>query len=50
MKHITARNCPAATGPYSHAVRSGSLLFTSGQTPIDPATGALVEFSESSAR
>jgi 2-iminobutanoate/2-iminopropanoate deaminase len=30
-------------GPYSHAVRSGGLLFLSGQTPLDPATGALVE-------
>lgn len=29
-------------GPYSHAVRVGSLLFCSGQIPLDPATGALV--------
>jgi 2-iminobutanoate/2-iminopropanoate deaminase len=40
---ITADNAPAAVGPYSHAVRSGGLLFLSGQTPLDPATGALVE-------
>ncbi len=33
---------PAAIGPYSHAVWSGSELFCSGQTPIDPATGALI--------
>jgi 2-iminobutanoate/2-iminopropanoate deaminase len=32
-----------AVGPYSHAVESGDLLFLSGQTPIDPATGKLVE-------
>jgi 2-iminobutanoate/2-iminopropanoate deaminase len=40
---ITAENAPAAVGPYSHAVRSGGFLFLSGQTPLDPATGALVE-------
>ena len=31
---------PAAIGPYSQAVRTGDLLFVSGQLPIDPATGA----------
>ena len=31
------------TGPYSHAVDTGEYLFLSGQTPIDPATGELVE-------
>lgn len=40
---INAENAPAAVGPYSHAVRSGGFLFLSGQTPLDPATGALVE-------
>jgi 2-iminobutanoate/2-iminopropanoate deaminase len=40
---VTAENAPAAVGPYSHAVRSGGFLFLSGQTPLDPATGALVE-------
>lgn len=40
---IIAENAPAAVGPYSHAVRSGGFLFLSGQTPLDPATGALVE-------
>lgn len=34
---------PAAVGPYSQAVRSGKLLFTAGQVPLDPATGKLVE-------
>jgi 2-iminobutanoate/2-iminopropanoate deaminase len=40
--HASARG-PAAIGPYSHAVWSGSELFCSGQTPIDPATGALID-------
>lgn len=40
---INAENAPAAVGPYSHAVRSGGFLFLSGQTPLDPATGKLVE-------
>lgn len=34
---------PAAIGPYSQAVRTGNLVFLSGQTPLDPATGAMVE-------
>jgi 2-iminobutanoate/2-iminopropanoate deaminase len=40
---LTADGAPAAVGPYSHAVRSGGFLFLSGQTPLDPATGKLVE-------
>jgi 2-iminobutanoate/2-iminopropanoate deaminase len=40
---VTADTAPAAVGPYSHAVRSGGFLFLSGQTPLDPATGKLVE-------
>lgn len=39
---VTAAEAPAAIGPYSHAVRVGDLLVLSGQTPIDPATGALI--------
>lgn len=34
---------PAAIGPYSQAIRAGSLLFVSGQVPIDPATGHIVD-------
>jgi reactive intermediate/imine deaminase len=34
---------PAAIGPYSQAVRAGDTVYLSGQTPIDPATGQLVE-------
>ncbi len=40
---ITTRGAPPAIGPYSQAVRSGDLLFVSGQIPLDPATGQLVE-------
>jgi len=40
---ITTGRAPAAIGPYSQAVRSGSFLFCSGQIPLDPATGQLVE-------
>jgi 2-iminobutanoate/2-iminopropanoate deaminase len=42
---VTALGAPAAVGPYSHAVKSGGLLFLSGQTPLDPGTGKLVEGS-----
>jgi 2-iminobutanoate/2-iminopropanoate deaminase len=38
---VTAADAPAAIGPYSHAVRSGGLLFCSGQIPLDPASGEL---------
>lgn len=34
---------PAAIGPYSQGVWAGDLLYLSGQTPIDPATGALID-------
>ena len=39
-KPIHTGNAPAAIGPYSQAVQAGSLVFVSGQLPIDPATGA----------
>lgn len=43
-KVIQAVNAPKAIGPYSHAIDTGlGLIFTSGQIPIDPATGELVE-------
>lgn len=42
-KHVESGRGPAAIGPYSHAVWAGELLYLSGQTPIDPATGKLVE-------
>jgi reactive intermediate/imine deaminase len=40
---ISTEHAPAAIGPYSQAVRSGRLVFLSGQIPLDPATGQLVE-------
>jgi 2-iminobutanoate/2-iminopropanoate deaminase len=42
---INAPDAPAAVGPYAHAVRAGDLLFCSGQIPLDPRTGELVEGS-----
>ena len=36
---ISTEKAPAAIGPYSQAMKVGNLLFTSGQIPIDPATG-----------
>jgi 2-iminobutanoate/2-iminopropanoate deaminase len=38
---IKPAGAPAAVGPYNHAVRTGDLLFCSGQIPLDPATGQL---------
>ncbi len=43
MQKIHTEQAPAAIGPYSQAIRTGNLLFTSGQIPIDPATGNVVE-------
>jgi 2-iminobutanoate/2-iminopropanoate deaminase len=43
VKEIVAtERAPRAIGPYSQAIRSGNLLFASGQIPIDPATGEFV--------
>ena len=42
---VTAPGAPDAVGPYSHAVRSGGVLYCSGQVPLDPETGKLVEGS-----
>ncbi len=41
MQQIRTDAAPAAIGPYSQAIGEGQLLFTSGQLPIDPATGEL---------
>lgn len=38
---VSTPNAPAAVGPYSQAVRSGDLLFCSGQIALDPASGNL---------
>ena len=40
---VNAQNAPAAIGPYSHCVKVGKMVFTSGQIGIDPAVGGLVE-------
>jgi 2-iminobutanoate/2-iminopropanoate deaminase len=40
---VSASNAPAAIGPYSQAVQVGDFLYTSGQVPLDPATGQMVE-------
>jgi 2-iminobutanoate/2-iminopropanoate deaminase len=40
---VSTPSAPAAIGPYSQAIRAGNLLFLSGQIPIDPATGNLVD-------
>lgn len=42
-KIISTPKAPAAIGPYSQAIQVGNLIYTSGQIPIDPATGQLVE-------
>ena len=40
-KVISTQNAPAAIGPYSQAIITGDMVFTSGQIPIDPATGEI---------
>ena len=41
-KIISTPNAPAAIGPYSQAILCGNMLYTSGQIPLDPATGTVV--------
>lgn len=43
MKQISTSNAPAAIGPYSQAIEVNGFVYTSGQLPIDPATGAFPE-------
>ena len=43
LKRISTPNAPGAIGPYSQALEAGDFLFLSGQIPLDPATGQLVE-------
>ena len=42
-KVICTTKAPSAIGPYSQAIQVGNLVYTSGQIPIDPATGVFVE-------
>ncbi len=41
-KEISTKEAPGAIGPYSQAIDTGSLVFCSGQIPLDPATGLIV--------
>ena len=41
MQYVSTDKAPAAIGPYSQAIVTGGLVFTSGQIPIDPATNAV---------
>ena len=41
MEKVYTKNAPEAIGPYSQAIKVGGLVFTSGQIPIDPATGTV---------
>lgn len=50
MKEIKTTNAPAAIGPYSQAIQTGNVLFTSGQIPINPATGEIPSGVEAQAR
>lgn len=43
MKKINTNDAPDAIGPYSQAIEAGGFVFCSGQTPIDPATGKMVD-------
>lgn len=43
---IQTANAPAPIGPYSQAIRAGGFLYISGQTPMDPVTGAIPETVE----
>lgn len=43
MEFISTSNAPAAIGPYNQGVCFGNLVITSGQIPVDPATGAVPE-------
>ena len=47
---ISAKNAPAAVGPYSHAVLAGNTLYLSGQLGLDPASGTLPQGVEAQAR
>jgi 2-iminobutanoate/2-iminopropanoate deaminase len=40
---VSSSSAPPAIGPYSQAIQAGSLLFLSGQIPLDPETGQMVE-------
>ena len=43
MKIVSTEHAPAAIGPYSQGIVSGGFVYSSGQIPVDPATGAIPE-------
>ena len=43
VKEIHTTNAPAAIGPYSQAIEAGDFIYVSGQIPVEPATGEVVE-------
>ena len=49
MKVISTPNAPAAIGPYSQGYIAGGFVYTSGQIPVDPATGVIPESVEAQA-
>lgn len=49
MKAVHTEKAPAAIGPYSQGVTVGNLLYTSGQIPVDPATGNIADTVEAQA-
>ncbi|MBQ6697501.1 MAG: RidA family protein [Oscillospiraceae bacterium] len=49
MKEIQTNNAPAAVGPYSQAVVTNNMLFTSGQIPVNPLTGEIPDGIEAQA-
>ena len=49
MKVVSTSNAPAAIGPYSQALDLGSMVFVSGQIPVDPATGTMADTVEEQA-
>ena len=50
MKQSSTPHAPAAIGPYSQALRSGHMVFVSGQIPVDPATGLMADSIEEQAK
>ena len=43
MREINTRSAPQAIGPYSQAIEAGDFIFCSGQIPLDPETGSIIE-------
>ena len=42
IRRIHTENAPAAVGPYSQAIEVNGIVYSSGQIPLDPATGEIV--------